>query len=138
MYVGLDVHKRACYGTITDQEGTIYKQGKFASSPEGLKAFMEGVDEAKIAMEAGYCWQPLYDALKEKGYDVRLAHPKRVKAIAEAKVKTDKVDARTLATLLRADMLPTCYVPGGELRSSRRLLRHRLNQIGRASCRERV
>ena len=86
MYVGLDVHKRVCYGTITDQDGNVLKRGRFSSSPEGLKTFIEDVDEASIAMDAGYCWQPLYDALKEKGYDVRLAHPKRVKAIAEAKV----------------------------------------------------
>ena len=90
---------------------------------------MEGVDEAKIAMEAGYCWQPLYDHLEETGYDVRLVHPLKVKAIAEAKVKTDKVDAKTLAGLLRADMIPTCYVPGEELRSRRELLRHRLNLV---------
>ena len=44
-------------------------------------------------------------------------------------MKTDKVDARTLAALLRADMLPTCYVPGEELRSRRELLRHRLNLV---------
>ena len=44
-------------------------------------------------------------------------------------MKTDKVDARTLAALLRADMLPTCYVPGEELRSKRELLRHRLNLV---------
>ena len=48
--------------------------------------------------------------LKEKGYDVKVAHPLMVKAIAYAKVKSDKVDARTLADLLRADMIPehTC------------------------------
>jgi transposase len=44
-------------------------------------------------------------------------------------VKTDKVDARTLAGLLRTDMLPTCYVPGEELRSRREFLRHRLNLV---------
>ena len=44
--------------------------------------------------------------MKEKGYDVKVAHPLMVKAIAYAKVKNDKVDARTLADLLRADMIP--------------------------------
>ena len=125
MYVGLDVHKRACYGTITDQDGNILKRGKFSSSPEGFRAFMEGVDEARIAMEAGYCWQPLYDALKEEGYDVRLAHPKRVKAIAEAKVKTDKVDSETLAHLLRANLLPESYVPPKDIREFRDMVRRR-------------
>ena len=85
MYVGLDVHKRTCYGTATDDEGRIVKSGKFSSNPEGLNSFMDGLDEAQVAMEAGYCWQPLYDDLKEAGYDVRLAHPQKVKAIAEAK-----------------------------------------------------
>ena len=53
-------------------------------------------------MEAGYNHQFLYDLLKENQYyyyDVRAAHPLMVKAIAYAKVKTDKVDARTLADL---------------------------------------
>jgi len=50
MYVGLDVHKRACYGTITDQEGTIYKQGKFASSPEGVTTFIENYSLLIIVM----------------------------------------------------------------------------------------
>jgi transposase len=130
MYVGLDVHKRACYGTITDQEGTIYKQGKFASSPEGVTTFIEDIDEASIAMEAGYCWQPLYDALKEKGYDVRLAHPQRVNAIAEAKVKTDKVDSETLAHLLRANLLPESYVPPMDIRELREMVRRRSFLVG--------
>jgi transposase len=125
----LDVHKRTCYGTVTDDEGHIVKSGRFSSDSEGISEFMEGLEEAQIVMEAGYCWQPIYDSLVDAGHDVRLAHPQKVKAIAEAKVKTDKVDARTLAGLLRADMLPTCYVPGEELRSRRELLRHRLNLV---------
>jgi transposase len=44
-------------------------------------------------MEAGYCWQPLYDRLEETGYDVKLTHPLKAKAIAQAKVKTDKIDS---------------------------------------------
>jgi transposase len=60
---------------------------------------------------------------------VALSNPSKTRLIAEAKVKTDKVDARTLARLLRADMLPTCYVLGEELRSRRELLRHRMNLV---------
>ena len=86
MYVGLDVHKRVCYGTVMDEKGKVVKQAKFTNAPEGLEAFMEDVDTAQVAMEAGYCWQPLYDRLEETGYDVRLAHPLKVKAIAQAKV----------------------------------------------------
>ena len=74
---------------------------------------------ATVAMEAGYCWQPLYDRLEETGYDVMLAHPLKVKAIAQAKVKTDKIDSETLAHLLRADLLPESYVPPRDIRELR-------------------
>ena len=57
-------------------------------------------------MESGYNYQYLYDLLKSEGYKVKVAHPLMVKAIEYAKVKTDKVDARILADLLRTDMIP--------------------------------
>ena len=50
----------------------------------------------------------------------------RTKAIASARVKTDAVDARTLAHLLRADLLPEAYVAPRELRDLRDLLRQRV------------
>ena len=130
MYVGLDVHKRVCYGTATDDEGHTVKSGKFSSNPEGLNSFMDGLDEAQVAMEAGYCWQPIYDHLEEAGYDVRLAHPLKVKAIAEAKIKTDEIDSETLAHLLRADLLPESYVPPREIRDLRELVKRRAFLVG--------
>jgi transposase len=129
-YIGLDVHKRVCYGTVMDEKGQIVKRGKFSNDPQGLEEFMEGIDEALVAMEAGYCWQPLYDRLEETGHDVRLAHPLKVKAIAEAKVKTDKIDSETLAHLLRADLLPESYVPPRDIRELRDRVRRRAFLVG--------
>lgn len=63
MYVGLDVHKRVCYEIVMDDKGLLVKRGKFSNDPEGLEEFIDGLDEALVAMEAGYCWQSLYDAL---------------------------------------------------------------------------
>jgi len=130
MYIGLDVHKRVCYGTVMDEKGQIVKRGKFSNDPQGLEVFMEGVDEALVAMEAGYCWQPLYDRLEETGHDVRLAHPLKVKAIAQAKIKTDKIDSETLAPLLRADLLPESYVPPRDIRELRDRVRRRAFLVG--------
>jgi transposase len=76
-------------------------------------------------MESGYNHQHIRDVLKGKGYDVKVAHPLMVKAIAYAKVKNDKVDARTLADLLRADMIPESYVPDEKTREVRDLVRRR-------------
>ncbi len=117
-------------GPSPTKKARSLKKGKFSSDQEDLRAFMEGIDEATVAMEAGYCWQPLYDDLAEAGNDVRLAHPKRVKAIAEAKVKTDKVDSETLAHLLRADLLPESYVPPRDIRELRDLVRRRAFLVG--------
>lgn len=55
-----------------------------------------------------------------------MAHPLKTKMIAEAKIKTDKIDAKTLAELLRGDFLPTSYVTPKEIRELRHLVRHRI------------
>lgn len=130
MYVGLDVHKRVCYGTVMDEKGKIVKQDKFTNDLEALDEFMEDLDEALVAMEAGYCWQPLYDRLLESGHHVKLAHPLKVKAIAQAKVKTDKIDSETLTHLLRADLLPESYVPPRDIRELREVVRRRAFLVG--------
>ena len=56
MYVGLDVHKRFCYGTVMDEEGEVVKHGRFSRDPRCLGEFLDGVGEATVVMEAGYCW----------------------------------------------------------------------------------
>lgn len=60
-----------------------------------------------------------------------VAHPLMVKAIAYAKVKkSDKVDARMLADLLRTDMIPEAYVPGKDVREKvRDLVRRRHHMV---------
>jgi transposase len=55
--------------------------------------------------EAAFGWEWLADVLEAEGIELHLAHPRHTKAIAAARVKTDAVDARTLAHLLRADLL---------------------------------
>ena len=64
--------------------------------------------------------------LQDAGYELHLAHPLRTKAIASARVKNDAVDARTLAHLLRTDLLPEAYIAPRELPEPRDLLRHRV------------
>ena len=71
----------------------------------------------------------LYDQLQEEGFDVKLSHPLKTKAIAYARVKTDKVDSATLAHLLRSDLLPLSYVPEKSVRLNRELLRFRASLV---------
>jgi hypothetical protein len=55
MYVGLDVHKRVCYGAMMNEKGDVTKQAKFTNTLEELDEFMESLPEAQVAMEPEYC-----------------------------------------------------------------------------------
>lgn len=124
-YVGLDVHLRACHATVMNERGEILKQEKFPNERMELERVLNGINDAKVAMEACYCWQPVYELLESMGHEVKLAHPTKTRIIAEAKIKTDAVDSERLAHLLRAKLLPTSYVPPKELRELRELVRLR-------------
>ncbi len=143
-YVGIDVHKKMCQAAVLDEDGTLLDEQRFPNDPEGIEEFAGKLttfrSEIRAVVEStGNLWIPIHDRLETHGFDVALSNPSKTRLIAEAKVKTDKVDARTLAGLLRADMLPTCYVPGEELRSRRELLRHRLNLVKvRTAVRNRI
>jgi len=80
----------------------------------------------KAVLEASYSWGPMYDWLSEVAGEVVLAHPVKVRAIAEARIKTDEIDSATLAHLLRADLIPAAYAPSQDIRAIKRVLRQRL------------
>jgi transposase len=77
----------------------------------------------------GSVWVNLYDRLEQVHVKVVLANPLKTKAIASARIKSDTIDARILAHLLRADLIPSCYVPPCEIREMRYLLRHRASIV---------
>jgi len=56
MFVGLDVHRRVCYGTVLDEHGRVVRQGRFSNDPDSLEGFLEGWGESRIVMGSGYCW----------------------------------------------------------------------------------
>jgi transposase len=78
-----------------------------------------------VVLEATTNAWTIYDQVASLVARVVVAHPAKVRLIAEARVKTDKVDVLTLAKLLRADMLPEVWVPPTHVRDLRALLSHR-------------
>ena len=126
-WVGIDLHRRRSHIAIVDERGELTESRRIANDRD---AFLEllgdpGEGETHVALEATYGWEWLAELLEEAGYDLHLAHPLRTRAIAAARVKTDAIDARTLAQLLRSGMLPEAYIAPRELRDLRELLRHR-------------
>jgi len=133
-YVGIDVHKKMCQAAVLDEDGELLDQIRFLNEKKEIKDFAMKLltfrDDVKAVVEStGNLWIQIHDILEEFGIDVVLSNPTKTRLIAEAKIKTDKVDAKILARLLRADMLFTCYVPGEEIRNRREFLRHRLNLV---------
>lgn len=126
-YIGVDHHKRFSYVAMMDEKGIVVKEGRINNSRESIRKFLSGSKGPKRAvLEAGRNWTVMHDWLEEEVEEVKLAHPKKVKAIAEAKIKTDKIDARILAHLLRADLVPQAYVAKKETRVIKNILRQRM------------
>jgi transposase len=126
-YVGVDYHKKSSYVTVVDERGRVVREGQIANSREAVAGALAGIEgEMSAVLEAGRNWPVMYDWLEELVDGVTLAHPGKVRVIAEAKVKTDRIDSRMLAQLLRADLIPTVYVPGEVTQEQRRQLRQRM------------
>ena len=125
MYAALDLGQRTIRAVLKRQDGKIVNELKIKKRADSVLKFLNGTN-ASVVMESGYNYQYLlYDLLKSEGYNVKVAHPLMVKAIAYAKVKTDKVDARISADLLRTDKIPECYIPDEKIRNLRGLARRR-------------
>ena len=131
LYAGVDTHKKYSKVVVTDTTGDRIAE---ASLPNDLTSFQEffsqSTEPVKAVVEAGRTWGVIYDLLESIGVTPVLANPLKTRAIAEAKIKTDTIDARTLADLLRADLIPLVHVPSGEVRSQKNLLRQRLWLVG--------
>jgi transposase len=133
--VGIDLHRNRSQIAVIDSNGELTLSQRIVNNRETFLELLGGLEgESQIALEATYGWEWLAELLEDAGYDIHLAHPLRTRAIAAARVKTDAVDARTLAHLLRADLLPEAYVAPRELRDLRELLRHRVALTGMRSA----
>ena len=131
VYVGLDVHKKYCYATMMDEKGETLCGRMFLNTIGELDRFIESIpsEDAEVVLEASTSALPVYDHLESKGLEMHMAHPLRTKAIASAKVKTDKIDSKVLADLLRMDGIPEAYVPSKEIRGLRDVVRHRISLV---------
>ena len=134
IYVGIDVHKHYCQAALMSEQGRVTHELRFDNNSTGatnLINLAKSVDphiKAVVEPSANF-WIRIYDQLESEGIDVKLSNPLRTKAIAEARIKTDRIDAKTLAYLLRGDLVAESYVPTRKNRERRALIRHRTSLI---------
>jgi transposase len=124
-WIGIDLHRRRSQIAVIDEHGELTLSKRIINDRQTFLELLGDPEGAHVALEATYGWEWLAELLEEADYDVHLAHPLRTRAIAAARVKTDAIDAKTLAHLLRAGFLPEAYIAPRELRDLRELLRHR-------------
>lgn len=126
-YVGLDLHKRYITACALAADGTLL--GEVRRMPVTLDALGDFLSELPaptgIAVEATLYWAWLHDQLEQAGYAVQVVDAYKVKLIWQARSKTDPIDARKLAELLRVRLLPTIWIPDADTRARRQLLRGR-------------
>jgi transposase len=128
MFVGLDVHKKYTEVAVVDEDGVVEKQERIENEPGRIEEFSNGLGSADMVLESSSSWYWLYEILSKR-HRVVLSNPAKTKAIASAKLKTDKVDALMLANLLRGGYIAESYVPSRRVMSLRELVRYRANLV---------
>jgi transposase len=124
-YLGIDLHLKRTYVVLMDAEGETIDERRLPNSEIGGYLEQHVPRETYAVLEATRNWPFMYDLLTNHVSRVELAHPKEVKAIANAAVKTDRIDASVLAHLARLNYLPTAYAAPKEYRDLRLYTRHR-------------
>jgi transposase len=134
LYSGIDLHKHSLVIHTVAEDGSLVREAELATARPALRAYfatLPGPHRAVVECLGSWYW--VRDLVVPEGIDLRLGHAKYLKAISYAKVKTDRVDARTLAQLLRVGLVPEAHMISAEHREVRDLLRARLKLVTRAS-----
>ncbi|WP_086924660.1 IS110 family transposase [Variovorax sp. JS1663] len=126
----MDVHRSFAQVAILDQ-GVVKDHGRFTMEREAVLAFADRVltKEDDIVLEATGNTAVIVRLLAPFVHRVVIANPLQVRAIAWAKVKTDKIDAATLARLHAAQFLPEVWMPPEDVELQRRVIAERTQLV---------
>jgi transposase len=131
-FVGVDAHKRFLQVCILDEGGSCLGRVRVACQREALQELAQKVLQStdRVVLEATTNTWALVDLLAPFVAQVVVSNPLRTRAIASAKIKTDTIDARVLAELLRSGFLPEVWQPDAETRRRRALTHRRASLVG--------
>ena len=124
-FVGFDLHQRYITACALDESGAILAEiRQLSTALEAVLAWLTAVPgPVTVGREATLYWEWLATRLATHGHPVRGAHAFHVKLIWQARAKTDPIDARKLAELLRVNLFPAIWLPDTDTRERRQLLR---------------
>src|SRR5579885_1408889 len=112
VYIGVDLHRKRTQVAALDEDGALLLNRRIPTDPAELQMVFDELAPApmEVAFEATFGWGWFADFLSELGIPAHMAHPLTTKAISSARVKNDAVDAKTLAHLLRTQLLPEGWI----------------------------
>ncbi len=129
-YVGIDIHKRYSVCVAQDERGRPLGEARIEGNlATGFAQFFCSLGgKSRVVIEACWNWQKLYELLEgmEQVEAILVANPYKTRLIADAQIKTDKLDADGLATLLRGNFIVPVHVPEARARARKNVLRQRL------------
>jgi transposase len=128
IYIGMDLHKSTSSFCVMDKDGTVLQEKRVPTTRESTTRFIKSFGKKQhlsLAMESvSQCWTYV-DHFEELSVETHVAHPRKLKAIATATSKTDKLDAKVLADHLRTNHLPEAYLPSRKVRGWKEMVRSR-------------
>jgi transposase len=126
---GLDVHREFAQVAVWE-DGLVRQVGRVPATPGGFRLFADSLAATDgVALEATCNTHAIAKLLESRVARVVVSNPQKTRAIAEAKVKTDKVDAQVLAQLLAADYLPGVWLADEQTHALRRQVARRANIV---------
>ena len=128
-YVGVDLHKHLivlCVVVLVDGRPKVVRRARFhCGDPVVIREFFRELGPFQAVVEATAAYEWFFLLIEDLADRLVLAHPKKLRVIAESTRKSDKIDAEVLAVFLSLEMIPQAYRPTPRIRQHRVLVRHR-------------
>jgi transposase len=125
-YGGIDAHRSYLTVAIIDKEGNlVFECKRVPIGGESMLEALAGFRPLEVVVETCPFWPWIHDVLEPTEIGFHLAHAKDLEAIAKAETKTDSIDARLLARMLGANLIPEVYPKPAIQRETVHLVRHR-------------
>ena len=128
-FVGVDLHKQSISLCVMSQAASgrkVVDRKRFACEDEAsIAAYFASLGSHQVVVEATASYEWFVQLVEPTADRVVLAHPKKLRIIAESTKKTDKLDAQVLAEMLALDMIPEAWRPTPRVREHRVLVRLR-------------
>lgn len=125
-YFGIDVHKDfAVIVAVNDQQETVFKPVKVPMSQLKSWAAKHLSQDDEVVFEVTTNAWTVYDMLVPYAGRVFIANPAKTRLIAQARIKSDVLDALVLAQLLASRFICDVWVPSSSVREQRALAAHR-------------